>query len=102
MAIAKNHLVPKQLKRHGLDRRRLRITDEAIAAIIDDYTREAGVRNLEREIANVCRKTAKRVAMGIKGLTVVKNDNLEDLLGPRKMPRDKAEGPDRVGVVNGL
>jgi len=102
MAIAKNHLVPKQLKRHGLDRRRLRITDEAVAAIIDDYTREAGVRNLEREIANVCRKTAKRVAMGIKGLTVVKNDNLEDLLGPRKMPREKADGPDRVGVVNGL
>lgn len=102
MAIAKNHLIPKQLKRHGLDRRRLRITDEAVSGIIDDYTREAGVRNLEREIGTICRKTAKRVAEGIRGLTVVKNDNLEKLLGPRKLPRERAEGEDLCGVVNGL
>ena len=102
MAIAKNHLIPKQLKRHGLDRRRLRITDEAVSGIIDDYTREAGVRNLEREIGTICRKTAKRVASGIKGLTVVTNDNLPDLLGPRKLPRERAEGEDLCGVVNGL
>ncbi len=102
MAIAKNHLIPKQLKRHGLDRRRLRITDDAVSGIIDDYTREAGVRNLEREIANICRKTAKRVASGVHGLTVVKNDNLEGLLGPRKLPREKADGENPCGVVNGL
>lgn len=102
MAIAKNHLIPKQLKRHGLDRRRLRITDEAVSGIIDDYTREAGVRNLERELANICRKAAKRVASGVRGLTTVKNDNLEELLGPRKLPREKADGEDVCGVVNGL
>jgi ATP-dependent Lon protease len=102
MAIAKNHLIPKQLKRHGLDRRRLRITDEAVSGIIDDYTREAGVRNLERELANICRKTAKRVASGVRGLTTVKNENLEELLGPRKLPREKADGEDVCGVVNGL
>ncbi|MBQ9802531.1 MAG: endopeptidase La [Clostridia bacterium] len=102
MSIAKHHLLPKQLKRHGLDGRRLCITDEALSGIIDDYTREAGVRNLEREIANICRKVAKRVASGIKGKTVVKNDDLPTLLGPRKMPRSKAAGDDLVGVVNGL
>ncbi len=102
MSIAKNHLIPKQLKRHGLDRRRLRITDEAVSGIIDDYTREAGVRNLEREIANICRKVAKRVAAGGRGLTTVKNDSLPELLGPRKLPRSRAEGEDLVGVVNGL
>ncbi len=102
MSIAKNHLIPKQLKRHGLDRRRLRITDEAISGIIDDYTREAGVRNLEREIANICRKVAKRVASGVRGLTTVKNDTLPELLGPRKLPRGKADSEDLVGVVNGL
>lgn len=102
MSIAKNHLLPKQLKRHGLDRRRLRITDEALSFIIDDYTREAGVRNLEREIANICRKVAKRVASGVRGLTVVKNENLPDLLGPRKLPRERADGEDLCGVVNGL
>ena len=102
MAIAKNHLIPKQLKRHGLDRRRLRITDEAVSGIIDDYTREAGVRNLEREIANICRKTAKRVASGVRGLTTVKNDSLEELLGPRKLPRERVDGADICGVVNGL
>lgn len=60
LAIAKDHLIPKQIKRHGLTRRTLRLTDEAIYEVIDCYTREAGVRNLERTIAELCRKAAKR------------------------------------------
>ncbi len=102
ISIATKHLIPKQLKRHGLDGRRLRITKEAICAIIDDYTREAGVRNLEREIANICRKVAKRVASGARGLTTVKAADLSALLGPAKLPRSSAGEVDLVGVVNGL
>ena len=61
LAIAKDHLIPKQLKRHGLNKRMLRIKEDAVLEIIDFYTREAGVRNLEREIASVCRKAAKNI-----------------------------------------
>ena len=100
--IAKNHLIAKQLKRHGLNRRMLRITDGAIASIIDDYTREAGVRNLERHIADVCRKAARRIATGeVKSMTVSEK-NLPDLLGPQKMPRERIGERDVCGVVNGL
>ena len=102
MGIARKHLIPKQLKRHGLDGRRLRITDDAVCAIIDDYTREAGVRSLEREIANICRKVAKRVAAGERGLTTVRAADLSALLGPAKLPRSSAGEADLVGVVNGL
>ena len=102
MSIAKNHLIGKQLKRHGLNRRMLRITDEAISSIIEDYTREAGVRNLERHVATVCRRAACRVAEGEKGRITVTPKNLPDFLGPRKLLRDRLSDTDRVGVVNGL
>ncbi|MBE6556035.1 MAG: endopeptidase La [Ruminococcaceae bacterium] len=102
LRIAERYLFPKQLKRHGLTRRRLRLTVDAIEGIIDDYTREAGVRNLEREIASICRKAARRVAAGEKGLISVKNEDLPSFLGPRKMPREQIGKEDVCGVVNGL
>ena len=102
LSIAAHHLLPKQLKRHGLDKRRLVITEAAVGAIIDDYTREAGVRNLERAIADICRKAARRVANGEKKRVTVTPADLPDYLGPQKAPREKIGKTDEVGVVNGL
>ena len=102
LAIAKDHLIPKQLKRHGLNKRMLRIKEDAVLEIIDFYTREAGVRNLEREIASVCRKAAKIiVGQGLKSVTV-KAENVKDYLGVRKILPDKIYSDNEVGVVNGL
>ncbi len=102
MSIAKNHLIGKQLKRHGLNRRMLRLTDAAVSAIIEDYTKEAGVRNLERHIATICRKAARRVAEGEKKRITVTPECLPELLGPRKLLRERLSLTDPVGVVNGL
>ena len=102
MHIATKYLLPKQLARHGLTRANLRLSKDGISGIINDYTREAGVRNLEREIANICRRVAKLVATGETATVTVKNANLPDLLGPRKMPRTTADAHDLCGVVNGL
>lgn len=102
LAIAKDHLIPKQLKRHGLNKRMLRIKEDAVLEIIDFYTREAGVRNLEREIASVCRKAAKNIVeQGLKSVTV-KAENVKDYLGVRKILPDKIYSDNEVGVVNGL
>lgn len=102
LAIAKDHLIPKQLKRHGLNKRMLRIKEDAVLEKIDFYTREAGVRNLEREIASVCRKAAKNiVGQGLKSVTV-KAENVKDYLGVRKILPDKIYSDNEVGVVNGL
>ena len=102
IAIAKNHLIGKQLKRHGLNKRMLRISDEALTDIIDGYTRESGVRNLEREIAALCRKAAKRmIEENIKRISV-DHSNLESLLGPRKILPELIGEYDEVGVVNGM
>ena len=102
MSIAAHHLIGKQLARHGLTRAMLRITKDAIGAIIDDYTREAGVRNLERSIATICRKAAKKVADGEEKRITVNAKNLPEYLGPRKLTREQLEQSDPVGVVNGL
>lgn len=102
LSIAKDHLIPKQLKRHGLNKRMLRIKDDAVLEIIDFYTREAGVRNLEREIASICRKAARSIVeQGLKSLTVKATD-VADYLGVRKILPDKIYEDDEVGVVNGL
>ena len=104
LAIAKNHLIPKQLKRHGLNRRALKLTDEAIYEVIDCYTREAGVRNLERTVAELCRKAAKRMVDSegkLKSITIDKND-VASYLGARKLMPKKIDDEDLVGVVNGL
>lgn len=102
LAIAKHHLFPKQLKRHGLNRRMLKLTDDAINEIISGYTRESGVRNLEREIGAICRKCAKTIVEdGVKTVSVDKGD-IERLLGPKKFIDDALFSSDLVGVTNGL
>ncbi len=102
LAIAKDHLLPKQLKRHGLNKRMLKLKDDAILEIIDFYTREAGVRNLEREIASVCRKVAKQLVERGEASVKVTAANLKDYLGVRKITPDAIYRSDEVGVVNGL
>ncbi len=102
-AIAKNHLIPKQCKRHGLTRRQLRITDGALYEIIDFYTREAGVRNLERELAAVCRKAAKRLVEEPEKKSIrVDAGNVREFLGERKVMPEHISDSDQIGVVNGL
>ncbi len=102
LQIAKNHLLPKQLKKHGLNKNMLRITDDAIREVITGYTRESGVRNLERELAGVCRKAAKKVATdGVRRVTV-KAGQLEEYLGVRKYHPETQRMKDEVGVVTGL
>ncbi|MBQ7940057.1 MAG: endopeptidase La [Clostridia bacterium] len=102
LSIAQNHLIPKQMKRHGLNKRMLKITDDAVMEIIDGYTRESGVRRLEREIASVCRRAARRIVEnGEKRITLTEN-NVSDFLGPRKLIQDSIYDADPVGVVNGL
>ena len=102
MSIAKNHLIGKQLKRHGLNRRMLKITDSALEEIIDFYTREAGVRNLERTIASLCRKAAHEIVSGkIKSVTI-NAENVSKYLGERKYLPEKIEDTNEIGTVNGL
>jgi ATP-dependent Lon protease len=101
--IARKFLVPKQLDDHGLTAERCEITDEAVFEIIDNYTREAGVRNLEREIGSVCRAVAVRVAEGqAKDHEVIKASEVEETLGPRKFVSEVADRTSEPGVATGL
>ena len=102
LQIAKNYLVPKQTVEHGLTKEQIEITDAALAKLCKDYTREAGVRNLEREVASICRKIAKKVAEGETGKHVVDENDVSKLLGPEKFFADVAERTDRPGVAIGL
>lgn len=103
IAIAKNHLIPKQLKRHGLNRRMLVISEGALEEMIDYYTREAGVRNLERRLAELARKAAKRfVDDGSLKSIKVSAENLCEFLGPRKLIPEHISPEDEIGIVNGL
>ena len=98
--IAKGYLVKKQLKRNGISPKQLRVPDATLRVLIENYTREAGVRELERVIGRICRKAAKRLVAGeCKSMTV--NDP-EKLLGPKKYRDDPTAVKDQVGVVNGL
>ena len=101
--IAKDHLIPKQLAKHGLKKTQLRITDDAIREIIQCYTRESGVRNLERSIAKICRKADMTIVSQEtpKRITVTGND-VEAFLGIRKYLPDRIHGTDQVGLVTGL
>ena len=102
LEIAKDHLIPKQLKRHGMTKRMLRITEDALIEIIDYYTHEAGVRNLERTIATLCRKTGKKILeTGCKSITV-KAADVKSYLGERKLLPETIDAEDPVGCVNGL
>ncbi|AGB41924.1 ATP-dependent protease La [Halobacteroides halobius DSM 5150] len=100
--IAKNHLLPKELKNHGLNDEQLVVSDNALQKVIRNYTREAGVRNLERKIASVCRKAAKKVVEGKERTTRVDLRNLKKYLGIPKYKYGKIEAKDRRGVVTGL
>ena len=102
LGIAKNYLIPKQLEEHGLSSKVLKITDPGLFNIISQYTREAGVRNLEREIANLCRKVAKKIAEGKENTFVIGAQNLHRYLGvPKFLPEEEME-KDEVGVSTGL
>ncbi len=100
--IAKEHLIPKQIKEHGLKTSQLRIDDQAIHDMIQFYTKEAGVRNLERTIASICRKAAKKIASGEAKRVSVKPKDLQDMLGIKKFLPDLSSKQNQVGVVNGL
>ena len=100
--IGKKHLLKKEMKRHGMDSKMLRITDDAIYSILDFYTREAGVRNLERIIGSLCRKAAKKIVGGEAEKVVINKDNITDFLGVKKFRPETIEKNDSVGLVNGL
>ncbi len=102
LQIAQQYLVPKQIEAHGLKRNQIRIGNATIRRIISDFTREAGVRNLERELANVCRKVARGVAEGKTGMTTIKPGELHGYLGPVKFEAEVAEKKVEPGVVTGL
>ena len=100
--IAKDHLLKKQVKRHGLTLRQLRLSDEVLSEIIDGYTRESGVRNLERCFSQICRKTARKIVSdGVKSITITP-EVVNEFLGPRRYKKDSITNQDNVGIVNGL
>ncbi len=99
--IAKRHLLPKQLKKHGEKPSTVKINDKALYSVIDFYTREAGVRKLERSIADICRKSAKRIVSGEKRVSVT-DQNITDFLGVKKYLPEHLSAHDEVGLVNGL
>ena len=100
--IAKRHLIRKQLKKHGLTMSKARITDSAIYSLIDGYTREAGVRSLERQIAALLRKAAKVIVSGKQKSISFTANNIEKHLGPKKYLDDELSKNDEIGAVNGL
>ncbi len=102
VSIAKQFTIPKQLKEHGLTKEQITIADDAIKSIISDYTREAGIRNLEREVAHICRKVAKDIAADEKKSVTVTADQLHALLGPIKFFSEVAERTSEAGVATGL
>ncbi len=103
LMIAKNHLIPKQLEKHGIKKTQLRVTDDAIRETITCYTRESGVRRLEKSIAEICRKSAMQILEqeNPKRITVTPS-NIESFLGVRRFLPDRLAGEDQIGVVTGL
>ncbi|MEK7399856.1 MAG: endopeptidase La [Candidatus Poribacteria bacterium] len=102
LQIAKKFLIPKQLESHGLNNERLSLTDDAILKVIQDYTRESGVRNLEREIGTICRKTAKSIAQEEELNGIVTAERVNEYLGPEKFHSETAERVNESGVALGL
>ena len=102
LQIAVRHLIPKQVAENALSDKLIRISDGALKKIISLYTREAGVRNLEREIASVCRKVVRKVAEGKKGRTLITSQNIEKYLGPPKIFKDQLLHKDQVGIATGV
>jgi ATP-dependent Lon protease len=102
IAIARKFLIPKEVEEHGLQPEQLRFSTDALRSLIREYTYEAGVRNLEREIATVCRKTARKVAEGKRHTRRVRPNNLSRFLGPPSFSFGRAEESDQVGVATGV
>ena len=100
--IGKRFLIPKQMENHGLKAKHIEITDEAMIELVQAYTKEAGVRNLEREIANIMRKVARQVAEGRKRKTVVDRKKLLEYLGPPRFEYGELEAEDQTGAATGL
>ncbi|SFJ42694.1 endopeptidase La [Thermoflavimicrobium dichotomicum] len=100
--IAKDYLLPKQLKEHGLTPENMQVHSDALLKLIRNYTREAGVRNLERTIGTLCRKAAKQIVAGKKKKVVISTRNLPKYMGPEKFRYGRAEETDQVGVATGL
>jgi ATP-dependent Lon protease len=100
--IANRYLLPRQLDEHGIGKKQLELTDEALLKIIQSYTREAGLRNLEREVATICRKVARDVAEGKKGLARITGASLHRFLGAPKFLAEPEQEQDEVGVATGL
>ena len=100
--IAKRHLLPKQLEEHGLTKKDLKIGKRQLEKIVEGYTRESGVRSLEKQIAKVVRYAAKSIAMDEEYNVTVNNEDIEKILGPARLERDKYENNDVAGVVTGL
>jgi ATP-dependent Lon protease len=100
--IAKDHLLPKQVKDHGLSKGQLQVRDEAILKVIRFYTREAGVRSLERQLATICRKTARIIVTGEKKKVIVTDKTIEEFLGKPIFRYGQAESEDQIGVATGL
>src|SRR5262249_8036969 len=102
LAIAKKHLLPKQFAEHGLKMKQINFSDGALRTVISQYTREAGLRNLEREIGTVCRKVARKIAEGRKGAFRVSSESLREYLGSPKIHPEELLKKDQVGVATGL
>ena len=102
LQIDRRYLVPRQREAHGLRKGQLRLSDAALARVIREYTREAGVRNLEREIGTLCRKTARQVAEGVARPPAVTPQRLHDYLGPRRFYSEAALRSQRPGIIMGL
>lgn len=100
--IAKDHLLPRQLENHGLLKTQLQVREDALTKIIRYYTREAGVRSLDRQLAGICRKTAKIIVSGDKKRVVIAEKNVEEFLGKTMFHYGQAEVENQVGVANGL
>lgn len=100
--IAKHHLLPKQLSDHGLTKSKLQLKDEAFVDIVRYYTREAGVRSLERQLAAICRKAAKIIVSGSKKRVTITSRNIEEFLGKKKFRYGQAELENQIGVSTGL
>jgi len=102
LQIAKRHLLPRELKRHGLTRSQLKLSDKGLEALIAGYTRESGVRLLERKLAALCRKSAAQIVKKDVKQVCITDENLQDFLGPRRYLVDASSRESLVGVVNGL
>ncbi|MBR5315824.1 MAG: endopeptidase La, partial [Firmicutes bacterium] len=100
--IAQKYLIPKKVKEHGLKKENIKISEMALRDLINHYTRESGVRNLEREVANLCRKVARKIVTGKAKSYSITQGNLEKYLGKHRFHYDVVEGENQVGVTTGM